>query len=112
MRLRLAILAGLIAAAIVSLPVIHLRHLSATGRDARFVRFLCRHDRRPPTDTKLAARFAARLSVRDALQRRAYALLNGRRGCVVALEPATGRIRALISSPGPDPYTVRGLVNG
>lgn len=112
MRVRLAILAGLVPAAIASLLFAHARHLSETGRDARFVRFLCRHDRRPMTDTKLAARFAARLTIRDALQKKAWALLDGRKGCVVALEPATGRILALVSAPGPEPSTVRGMVNG
>ena len=112
MKWRLAILAGLLPLAAVWLLLAHARHLSDTGRDARFVQFLCRHDRRPVTDTRLAARFSARLTIRDALQRRAWELLKGRKGCVVALEPSTGRIRALVSSPGPDPSTVRGLVNG
>jgi len=112
MRMRIAILAALMSAAFVALLLVHASHLSETGRDARFVRFLCRHDRRHLTDTKLAARFAARLTVRDALQRKAWELLAGRKGCVVALEPATGRIRAMVSSPGPDPATARGLVNG
>ena len=112
MRMRIAILAVLLATAFAGLLFVHARHISGTGHDARFVRFLCRHDRRPLTDTRLAARFAARLTVRDALQRKAYELLAGRKGCVVALEPATGRIRAMVSSPGPDPATVQGLVNG
>ena len=112
MKWRLAILAGVLPLVAVWLLLAHARHLSATGRDARFVQFLCRHDRRPVTDTRLAARFSARLAIRDALQRRAWELLKGRKGCVVALEPSTGRIRALVSSPGPDPSTVRGLVNG
>lgn len=33
------------------------------------------------------------------LQARAEALMEGRRGAVVALEPATGRLRALVSAP-------------
>ena len=112
MRTRLAIFAGLLAVALGALLFVHGRHLAVIARDARFVRFLCRHDRRPLTDTRLAARFAARLSVRDALQRRAWELLKGRKGCVIALEPSTGRIRACVSVPGPEPVTVRGLVNG
>lgn len=112
MRTRLVLLAGVMSVAFLGLLFFHARHLSATGRDARFVQFLCRHDRRPVTDTRLAARFAARLTIRDALQRRAWQLLKDRKGCVIALEPATGRIRAFVSSPGPDPSTVRGLVNG
>ena len=112
MKWRLAILAGLLPLAVAWLLLAHARHLSDTGRDARFVRFLCRHDRRPIADTRLAARFSARLSIRDALQHRAWELLKGRKGCIVVLEPSTGRIRALVSSPGPDPSTVRGLVNG
>lgn len=112
MRARLLFLVALLPLAFAGLIFFHARHLSATGRDARFVQFLCRHDRRPVTDTRLAARFAARLTLDDALQRRAWQLLKERKGCVVALEPATGRIRAFVSSPGPDPSTVRGLVNG
>ena len=112
MKWRLAILVGLLPLAVGLLLLAHARHLSDTGRDARFVRFLCRHDRRSMTDTRLAARFAARLTIRDALQHRAWQLLKDRKGCVIALEPATGRIRALVSSPGPDPSNVRGLVNG
>ena len=112
MRARLLLLVALLPLAFAGLIFFHARHLSATGRDARFVRFLCRHDRRPVADTRLAARFAARLTLRETLQRRAWELLKDRKGCVVALEPSTGRIRALVSSPGPDPSTVRGLVNG
>ncbi len=112
MKVRLAILAGLVPFAIACLIFAHARHLSETGRDARFVRFLCRHDRRPMTDTRLSARFAARLTIRDTLQKKAWELLAGRKGCVVAMEPATGRILALVSVPGPEPSTVRGMVNG
>ncbi len=112
MRARIAILAGVVTLATLGLLLEHARHLFTTGRDARFVGFLCRHDRRVPTDTRLAARFAARLTVRDALQKKAWELMKGRKGCVLAIEPATGRIRAMVSSPGPDPSTVRGLVGG
>jgi len=44
-----------------------------------------------------------RLSIDARLQKRAYELLDGRPGAVVVLAPATGRIRALVSSPGFDP---------
>jgi peptidoglycan glycosyltransferase len=40
-----------------------------------------------------------RLTVDSRLQRRAASLMNGRPGAVVALEPSTGRILALVSSP-------------
>ncbi len=36
------------------------------------------------------------------LQRTGYELLKGRRGAIVALDPRTGAIRALVSSPGVD----------
>ncbi|MER5971268.1 penicillin-binding transpeptidase domain-containing protein [Streptomyces sp. NPDC002055] len=42
------------------------------------------------------------------VQRAAHQGLNGRRGAVVALEPATGRILALVSSPSYDPGTLAG----
>jgi penicillin-binding protein A len=36
-------------------------------------------------------------------QRVAIAALNGRKGSVVALEPATGKVRVMVSTPGYDP---------
>ncbi|WP_432094787.1 penicillin-binding transpeptidase domain-containing protein [Streptomyces sp. bgisy100] len=42
------------------------------------------------------------------VQRAAHQGLNGRRGAVVALEPATGRILALVSSPSYDPGALAG----
>ncbi|MER7759426.1 penicillin-binding transpeptidase domain-containing protein [Streptomyces sp. NPDC097619] len=47
-------------------------------------------------------------TVRAALQRAAYEGLAGRRGAVAAVEPSTGRILALVSSPSYDP----GLLSG
>jgi peptidoglycan glycosyltransferase len=44
-----------------------------------------------------------RLSIDLGAQRAALAGLNGRKGSVVAIEPATGRIRAMVSVPGYDP---------
>jgi len=41
------------------------------------------------------------------LQRAAYELFKGRKGALVALEPQTGRILALVSSPGYNPSTVK-----
>lgn len=41
------------------------------------------------------------------LQKTAYDLFQGRKGALVALEPQTGRILALVSSPGYDPSTVK-----
>ncbi len=46
---------------------------------------------------------SVRLSLDSSLQRAAYALLEGRRGAVVAIEPRSGRILAAASSPGWDP---------
>ncbi|RPF45499.1 peptidoglycan glycosyltransferase [Streptomyces sp. Ag109_G2-6] len=50
----------------------------------------------------------AATTLRAAVQRAAYRGLGGRRGAAVALEPATGRILALVSSPSYDP----GLLSG
>ncbi|MEU3724486.1 penicillin-binding transpeptidase domain-containing protein [Streptomyces sp. NPDC031705] len=47
-------------------------------------------------------------TVRAAVQQAAYRGLGGKRGAVAALEPATGRILALVSSPSYDP----GLLSG
>jgi peptidoglycan glycosyltransferase len=47
-----------------------------------------------------------RLSVDLGAQRAALAGLNGRKGAVVAIEPATGRVRALVSVPGYDPQAL------
>jgi peptidoglycan glycosyltransferase len=44
-----------------------------------------------------------RLSIDLRAQRAALQVLNGRRGSVVAIEPATGRIRAMVSVPGYNP---------
>lgn len=47
-------------------------------------------------------------TLRAALQQAAYRGLGGKRGAVAAVEPATGRILALVSSPSYDP----GLLSG
>ena len=47
-----------------------------------------------------------RLSIDLGAQRAALAGLNGRKGAVVAIEPATGRIRAMVSLPGYDPQAL------
>jgi peptidoglycan glycosyltransferase len=47
-----------------------------------------------------------RLSIDLGAQRAALAGLNGRKGSVVAIEPATGRIRAMVSVPGYDPQAL------
>ncbi|MFG2295564.1 penicillin-binding transpeptidase domain-containing protein [Streptomyces sp. NPDC048603] len=47
-------------------------------------------------------------TVRARMQQAAYAGLAGKRGAVVALEPATGRILALVSSPSYDPGVLSG----
>ncbi|MEW2414028.1 penicillin-binding transpeptidase domain-containing protein [Streptomyces sp. NPDC046866] len=47
-------------------------------------------------------------TVKAAAQRTGYAALAGKRGAVAALEPATGRILALVSSPSYDPAVLSG----
>ncbi|MFJ9678859.1 peptidoglycan D,D-transpeptidase FtsI family protein [Streptomyces sp. NPDC101194] len=47
-------------------------------------------------------------TIKDTVQRAAYEGLGGRRGAVAAVEPSTGRILALVSSPSYDP----GLLSG
>ena len=54
-------------------------------------------------DERLSRGEDVTLTIDAALQKRAYDLLAGRRGAIVALEPASGRIRALVSSPAFDP---------
>ena len=44
-----------------------------------------------------------KLSIDSRIQRKAYDLLKGRSGAVVVMRPASGRILALVSSPGFDP---------
>ncbi|MEA2178490.1 MAG: penicillin-binding protein [Solirubrobacteraceae bacterium] len=48
-----------------------------------------------------------RLSIDLRAQRAAEQFLNGRRGSVVAIEPATGRIRAMASVPGYNPQDLQ-----
>ncbi|MEU9373813.1 penicillin-binding transpeptidase domain-containing protein [Streptomyces sp. NPDC048255] len=50
----------------------------------------------------------AATTVRAAVQRAAYAGLAGKRGAVAAVEPATGKILALVSSPSYDPSVLSG----
>ncbi|MFF5704751.1 penicillin-binding transpeptidase domain-containing protein [Streptomyces sp. NPDC012794] len=50
----------------------------------------------------------AETTLRAAVQEAAYRGLGGKRGAVAAIEPATGRILALVSSPSYDP----GLLSG
>ncbi|MEV0125336.1 penicillin-binding protein 2 [Streptomyces sp. NPDC050703] len=47
-------------------------------------------------------------TIRAAVQRAAYSGLGGKRGAVAALEPATGQILALVSSPSYDPERLSG----
>ncbi|MGW0364094.1 penicillin-binding transpeptidase domain-containing protein [Streptomyces sp. NPDC002990] len=50
----------------------------------------------------------AATTIRAAMQRAAYTGLAGKRGAVAAVEPATGRILALVSSPSYDPSVLSG----
>ncbi|MFE9255407.1 penicillin-binding transpeptidase domain-containing protein [Streptomyces sp. NPDC006879] len=50
----------------------------------------------------------AATTIRAAMQEAAYAGLDGKRGAVAAIEPATGRILALVSSPSYDPGVLSG----
>ena len=50
-------------------------------------------------ELQLASGAPTTLSIDADLQAKAEALMEGRHGAVVALEPATGRIRALVSAP-------------
>ncbi|MFI1015364.1 penicillin-binding transpeptidase domain-containing protein [Streptomyces sp. NPDC020965] len=47
-------------------------------------------------------------TIKPSMQRAAYAGLGGKRGAVAALEPSTGRILALVSSPSYDPGVLSG----
>ncbi|MFE5239227.1 MULTISPECIES: peptidoglycan D,D-transpeptidase FtsI family protein [unclassified Streptomyces] len=47
-------------------------------------------------------------TIDDSVQRAAYEGLDGRRGAVAALDPATGRVLALVSSPSYDPEVLSG----
>jgi peptidoglycan glycosyltransferase len=51
-------------------------------------------------------------TIRAAVQRAAYKGLNGRPGAVAAIEPATGRILALVSFPSYDPGVLSGTGSG
>ncbi|MFF1648070.1 penicillin-binding transpeptidase domain-containing protein [Streptomyces sp. NPDC058240] len=47
-------------------------------------------------------------TVKDSMQRAAYEGLGGRRGAVAAVEPSTGKILALVSTPSYDPGQLSG----
>jgi len=47
-----------------------------------------------------------RLTIHASLSARAYALLEGRRGVVIASHPRTGEMYTLVSSPSYDPHSV------
>ncbi|MFF3953571.1 penicillin-binding transpeptidase domain-containing protein [Streptomyces sp. NPDC001890] len=47
-------------------------------------------------------------TIKDSMQRAAYQGLGGRRGAVAAVEPSTGRILALVSTPSYDPGQISG----
>ncbi|WP_424211798.1 penicillin-binding transpeptidase domain-containing protein [Streptomyces sp. BI20] len=78
------------------------RILSGTDPDLTAIPFWYEFTRSRPDPGRVVT------TVRDALQRAAYAGLAGRRGAVAALDPATGRILALVSSPSYDPALLSG----
>ncbi len=47
-------------------------------------------------------------TIKDSMQRAAYDGLGGRRGAVAAIEPSTGKILALVSTPSYDPERLSG----
>ncbi|MGP3635322.1 peptidoglycan D,D-transpeptidase FtsI family protein [Streptomyces sp. 24-1644] len=47
-------------------------------------------------------------TIKDSMQRAAYDGLGGRRGAVAALDPSTGKILALVSTPSYDPERLSG----
>ncbi|MFF3320711.1 penicillin-binding transpeptidase domain-containing protein [Streptomyces sp. NPDC002889] len=51
-------------------------------------------------------------TIRASVQEAAYRGLDGRRGAVAAIEPSTGRILALVSSPSYDPGLLSGTGKG
>lgn len=51
---------------------------------------------------------SVQVSLDPSLQRRAYELLDGQRGAVVALDPSTGEILAYVSVPSYDPNRLTG----
>ncbi|MEE1741473.1 penicillin-binding transpeptidase domain-containing protein [Streptomyces sp. BE147] len=51
-------------------------------------------------------------TIKDSTQRAAYEGLSGRRGAVAAVEPSTGRILALVSTPSYDPERLSGTGAG
>ncbi|MET7356930.1 penicillin-binding transpeptidase domain-containing protein [Streptomyces sp. NPDC005562] len=55
---------------------------------------------------------AVRTTLKAAVQRAAFAGLGGKRGAVVALEPSSGRILALVSAPSYDPERLSGTSRG
>ncbi|WP_227766925.1 peptidoglycan D,D-transpeptidase FtsI family protein [Zhaonella formicivorans] len=61
---------------------------------------------------KPAAGYDIYLTIETGLQKEAFRLLRGRRGAVVALEPQTGAVLALASSPGFDPNRLNELWPG
>lgn len=52
------------------------------------------------------------LTLDSGLQAKAYKLLAGRRGAVVALEPSTGAVLVMASTPGFDTNTMEDIVSG
>ena len=71
--------------------------LSGTGGGQFFSRFMRIFSGQDPQGSSIE------LSIDPAAQQAAYDAMEGYRGAVVALEPATGRILAMVSTPSFDP---------
>lgn len=129
MKHRLALLALALGALFAWTVFVHARLVVDGRRDPRLVRFMRRHDRRSEVSVPahavtldragrplvlasgtslyraaddlavLSGGGEVRLSLDAELQSRAEELMKSRRGAVVALEPTTGKVRVLVSSP-------------
>ncbi len=79
----------------------HLLALDGAGRIQAFVDRVLGRQRRG---------YDVWLSIDGRLQERAWKLMDGRAGAVVALDPRTGAVLALVSSPSFDPASVDAVV--
>ncbi|GAB6273334.1 MAG: penicillin-binding transpeptidase domain-containing protein [Peptococcaceae bacterium] len=87
------------------LESVYNQELLGTSRVSKLKNFINRLERRPLAGNNLI------LTLDANLQHLARQLLNNQRGAIVALNPKTGAILALVSAPGYDPNTIDKLVN-